>query len=78
MKRLLIVVLALLVAGCSYVTPSDRLVIHDHYLNAVAINAKVQVDPALPDYAKTWWGAEERTWKAMDAWAKGKDIAGGE
>ena len=57
--------------GCSYVTPADQAVIHANYQNAVAINAKVQVDPACPAYAKVWWDAEAKTWVAMDAWAKG-------
>ena len=73
MKRaILCVLLVLLLVGCSYVKPSDRVVIHDHHLNAQAINAKVQVDEALPDYVKQWWAAEAKTWKALDAWAKGE------
>lgn len=62
------------VGGCSYVTPSDREVIHAHRLNAEAMAASVQADPNLPPYAARWWRAEARTWRAMDAWARGEDI----
>ncbi len=70
-KLLLCVVLAaVLLAGCtSYVAPSDRVVIHDHRLNAAAFDAKVQADPVAPDYVKRWVAAELLTWQALDAWA---------
>jgi hypothetical protein len=69
---LIAIVMLALVAGCSIVMPADRAVIHDHYLNASAINAKVQAEDTLPIYVRTWWDAEEKTWKAMDAWSKGE------
>ena len=79
MKRLVltVVVLAVVLAGCSYVTPSDRLVIHDNYLNAHAIAGKAESDANLPDYAKRWFAAEARTWAAMDAWSKGEPFTEG-
>jgi hypothetical protein len=74
MKRVTMLVMCavVLLAGCSYVTPGDRLVIHDNALNASAIAAKAEVDANLPDYARRWFAAEAKTWRAMDAWAKGE------
>jgi len=71
-RTMLIGALLLAVAGCSVVTPSDRAVIHDHRLNAVAINERVQADTELPHYVRVWWAAEADTWIAMDAWAAGE------
>lgn len=81
MMCLAIVAAVMLAVGCSYVTPSDREVIHAHRLNAEAMARAVDRDPNLPAYASTWWQAEARTWRAMDAWALGESIdpnAGGE
>ena len=74
----MLVMLLTMAAGCSYVAPADRQVIHAHHLNAQAIAAKAETDPALPDYAQQWWTAEAKTWRALDAWAKGEkfDAAG--
>jgi len=67
--------LALTMGGCSVVTPSDRALIHDHRLNADAINVKVQADANLPAWVREWWDAEARTWRAIDAWAAGKPFS---
>ena len=67
--------LILAVGGCSVVMPSDRAVIHDHRLNAEAINAKVQTDANLPAWVREWWDAEAQTWRAIDAWATGKPFS---
>jgi len=74
MKRLLAVLLVgcLVVGGCSIIMPADRDMIHQHALNAEAFTARVQVNPAVPEVVKAWLAAENRTWQAMDAWAKGK------
>jgi hypothetical protein len=76
MRRSALIVLVSVVMfsamGCSIVRPSDAVVIDLHAANAAAINAKVQADPALPPYAKTWWAEEERTWRAMSEWAHGR------
>ena len=73
MKRLMTLALAgLMLAGCtSYTVPSDRLVIHANYLNAVATCQKVQADPACPTYAKVWWSSEAKIWNAIEQWSKG-------
>ena len=74
MKKLMFVALVgLALAGCtSYIVPSDRLVIHANYMNAVATCQKVQADPACPAYAKSWWSSEAKIWSALDQWSKGK------
>ena len=73
MQRLFIVLvlLGLLVGGCSYIRPSDRTVIATHYLNAVAIEKRVAADEELPDWVKRWWWYEAETWRAMVAWSDG-------
>lgn len=74
MKRLMILALVgLLLVGCtSYIVPSDQLVIHSNYLNAVITCQKVQADPNCPAYAKSWWSSEAKIWSALDQWSKGK------
>ena len=73
MKIAVAVTLMLLMCGCvSYVTPADRAVIHDQYLNARDINDRVHGDESLPDYARAWWAAEAEAWRAIDAWSHGK------
>ena len=71
---LTVLLLACLLAGCSYIAPGDAYVIRQHKGNAVAINAKVQVDPNLPAYAKVWWAGETKTWIALDAWTRGAKL----
>jgi len=65
---------AALLAGCSYVAPGDAYVIRQHKGNIIAINAKVQVDPNLPAYVKTWWAGDTKTWIALEAWSRGAKL----
>ena len=77
MKRLMVVLClaAAVVAGCSIVMPADREVLHGHFLNAVAVNAKVQAieTPTPEEWAacKAWWNAEAETWTWVDDWTRG-------
>ena len=68
--------IAVLASGCSVIVPSDREMIHQNYLNAQAMNAKVQAiqTPTQDEWCacRKWWQQEEWTWAALDAWAKGE------
>jgi hypothetical protein len=79
MKRVMLLVLVgafLLGAGCTIVTPADRVVIHQNYLNAQAMNAKVQAVavPTPNQWAavQAWWNSEENCWMWLDDWANGR------
>lgn len=73
MKRCVCLMLVLLVlGGCSVVLPSHARLIDQHAGNAAAINAKVQADPTLPAEVKTWWAAEAQTWTYLSDWAHGR------
>ncbi len=75
MKRTLKTLFALIsvcaLTACTVVNSQARSVIDANAANASYINAKVQADPALPPYAKTWWKSEAETWQSMSAWAHG-------
>jgi hypothetical protein len=72
LRFLLLASVILLLAGCVIVRPSDKELIQSHAANAAAMSEKVQADAACPDYAKTWWKAEAKTWAALADWAAGR------
>lgn len=68
---MLLLVMTTFSAGCVIVRPSDAALISRHRQNAEDIAQAVAADPTLPPYAKKWWDAEARTWRALEAWAHG-------
>jgi hypothetical protein len=78
MKKLLVgmVLVGMLMGGCIAVTPTDRACIHEHMLNVVAVDTRVQhiKVPTLEEWTsiQIWMGAERKTWVWMNDWASGK------
>jgi hypothetical protein len=69
----MLVGLMLISTGCAYVPATDKAVIHNDMLNAVAMNAKVQTDTSpMPDYVKPSFAAYAKMLVAIDAWANGQ------
>jgi len=76
MKKLIgimLIVLLFVGIGCAYVPATDKTVIHNDMLNAVALNQKVQVDNSpMPSYVKPGFDAYTKMLVAIDAWANGQ------
>lgn len=62
MKRLMILMLVLVLVGCTYLKPSDTVLIDNQAGNAKAMNALVQVDPAVSPALKQWMKADYASW----------------
>jgi hypothetical protein len=67
MKRMLmflmIVTLAAVLAGCTYIKPSDTNLIDDHLGNARAFSNQVQADPNVPPAVQQWIKADAASWQ---------------
>lgn len=62
---LVMVLMLVLFAGCTYIKPSDANLIDAHCGNAKAMNAKVQADPTASPAVKQWMQADAASWQWM-------------
>ena len=70
---ILVAMLVLAITGCGpIVRPSDAALIDTSAANARAFNARVQADPAAPDYVKRWQKADTAQWNYLSDWANGR------
>jgi hypothetical protein len=53
----------LVLCGCTYIKPSDTLIIDDTLGNAVAMNKLAQADPAIPPAYKQWIQGDVAQWQ---------------
>ena len=67
-----VMLLALVVGGCSIILPSHANLIDQGAGNAVAWNAALQRDANLPGYIHRWAAADANQWQYLSAWAHGK------
>ena len=67
-----LLLLAVILGGCSLIAAKDTLAIDQVMGNAVAINAKVQADANLPIYVRQWWAEDANQWTYLSDWAHGK------
>jgi len=62
MRKIGLVCVLMLAAGCTYIKPSDTVLIDNHLGNAQAINKLVQADASVSPALKQWIQADTASW----------------
>jgi len=64
--------LSLMVTGCVFVGPQEKVLISSQASNARVFSEKLEAESNVPEYVKTWVKGEANSWTALEAWSQGK------
>jgi len=72
MKRTILILSLLALAGCSVIMPSDAIIIDGHAANANEVDLRVQASPDVPTWLKSWHSSNGQAWEWTSDWAHGR------